>query len=248
MDKRPELKFTHGSGPVDLNRVIKDADEIAAMRRVSEINDAAMESLVRAISAGITENELSDCLAAEYSRLGAGSGGSRLICFGANCADPHHGSDNTKLEPGMSVLMDNFVPAPQYWCDMTRTVFYGSVSVKQREVYELVKSANETAEAMIRPGVTLAEIDRAARNVIENGGYGPNFTHRLGHGIGLECHEPPDVSAASDIPVKPGMVFSVEPGVYLPGQFGVRIEDLVLVTDTGCEILNKYPKDLLVIN
>ena len=110
-----------------------------------------------------------------------------------------------------------------------------------------MKAANPAGIDAVRPGVPLRDIDRAARRVIEEGGYGPYFTHRLGHGIGLECHEPPDVSAGSDAIAEPGMVFSIEPGIYLPGRTGVRIEDLVLVTETGCEVLNAAPKDLRVV-
>ena len=114
-------------------------------------------------------------------------------------------------------------------------------------MYELVRRANEAAEAAVKPGVPLAELDAIARDIITQGGYGPCFTHRLGHGCGIDCHEPPDVSGASEAVCRPGMVFSIEPGIYLPGEFGVRIEDLVLVTEDGCRVLNSYPKDLQVI-
>ena len=120
---------------------------------------------------------------------------------------------------------------------MTRTVFFRSVSDEGRRVYETVKAANLAAEAVIRPGVPMKDIDRAARKLIEDAGYGPFFTHRLGYGCGLDCHEPPDNSASSPAVAEPGMVFSVEPGIYLPGKLGVRIEDLVLVTEDwllGC--------------
>ena len=130
---------------------------------------------------------------------------------------------------------------------MTRTIFFRDAGDEQKKVYELVKKANLTAISKVRPGVPLCEIDRAARRVIEEGGYGPNFTHRLGHGVGLDCHEMPDVSSVSPAVAKPGMVFSIEPGIYLPGKFGVRIEDLVLVTEEGCEVLNAAPKDLRVV-
>ena len=100
---------------------------------------------------------------------------------------------------------------------------------------------------MVKPGVLLSDLDRAAREVISAGGYGPQFTHRLGHGCGLECHEPPDVGGNAPIPLEPGMIFSIEPGIYLPGEFGVRIEDLVLVTGDGCEILNSYSKELEIV-
>ena len=169
------------------------------------------------------------------------------MCFGANGADPHHAPVNDTLKAGDSVVLDIFNPIGRYWCDMTRTVFWKEVSQEQRRVYETVKAANLAAEAVIRPGVKLCDVDRAARQVIEGAGYGPYFTHRLGHGCGLSCHEPPDNSASSLAIAQPGMVFSVEPGIYLSGKFGVRIEDLVLVTETGCEVLNHYSKDLQVL-
>ena len=130
---------------------------------------------------------------------------------------------------------------------MTRTVFFKTVSDEQRRVYETVKNANLSAIAAVRPGLPRRDFGRVARKVIEDAGYGPYFTHRLGHGAGLDCHEMPDVSSASDVIAKPGMVFSIEPGVYLPGKFGVRVEDLVLVTEDGCEVLNKASKDLRIV-
>ena len=130
---------------------------------------------------------------------------------------------------------------------MTRTVFYKSVSEEQKKVYEIVKAANEAGRAAVRPGVPMCEFDRAARKVIEDAGYGPYFIHRTGHGIGIEVHEHPDNSSACQVIAKPGMCFSVEPGVYLPGKFGVRIEDLVVVTENGCETLNHFTHDLIVI-
>ncbi len=131
--------------------------------------------------------------------------------------------------------------------DMTRTVFFGSATDEQKAVYEIVREANAAGKAKVAPGVPLSEIDRAARSVIERAGYGEHFLHRTGHGLGLEVHEPPDVSAASPYVAQPGMVFSVEPGVYLPGKFGVRVEDLVLVTGDGCECLNELDRDFLVV-
>ena len=130
---------------------------------------------------------------------------------------------------------------------MTRTVFYKEVSPKQKAVYELVLKAQKAAEAMIKPGVRLCDIDKCARDIIAEGGYTVEFNHRLGHFIGRDVHEWGDVSQNYDIEVQEGMTFSIEPGVYLQGEFGVRIEDLVLVTEDGCKALNSYPKDLKVI-
>lgn len=247
MELRGDMIPVPGSAPVDLARKRKDADEQERMRASSRVNDLVVGSVIGMIRERITENELAGQVNKLFLQNGADCEGTQLVCFGANCADPHHNAGNTVLKPGDSVIFDIFTPIGRYWCDMTRTVFYQSVSEKQREVYELVKRANETAISRIRPGALLSEIDQTARDIITQGGYGPYFTHRLGHGIGLDCHEPPDVSSASDTPLEAGMVFSVEPGIYLPGEFGVRIEDLVLVTENGCEVLNRYPKDLQVV-
>jgi Xaa-Pro dipeptidase len=247
MSRRPDIVPVHGSGPVDLCRQYKDSAERDALRHSSAANDQVVAAAISALREGVRENELAALVNREFLSRGADCESPQLVCFGANGADPHHSADGTRLRPGDSVTFDIFTPIGRYWCDMTRTVFYRSVSDKQREVYELVRRANEAAEAAVCPGVLLSELDRIARGIITDGGYGPRFTHRLGHGCGLDCHEPPDVSSASDVPLEPGMVFSIEPGVYLPGEFGVRVEDLVLVTETGCEVLNHYPKELQVV-
>ena len=247
MTLRPDVIPVHGSMPVDENRTYKDAQERAAMRHASAINDQVVAAAIAAVHDGVRENELAALVNREFLVRGADGEGAMLVCFGPNGADPHHGADSTVLKPGDSVIFDIFTPISRYWCDMTRTVFYKTVSDKQREVYELVRRANEAAEAAVRPGVPLSQLDKIARDIITAGGYGPCFTHRLGHGCGIDCHEPPDVSGASDAVCRPGMVFSIEPGIYLPGEFGVRIEDLVMVTEDGCEVLNKYPKELQVI-
>lgn len=247
MELRNDIVPVQGSAPVDLARKIKDEAEITLMRNNSRINDQVVGSVIKMIKAGAAENFLASQVNKLFIQKGADCEGTQIVCFGANCADPHHSGDNTVLREGDSIIFDIYAPINRYWCDMTRTVFYKTVTNQQRQVYELVKLANETAISKIKPGVLLSEIDKTARDIISQGGYGEYFTHRLGHGIGLECHEPPDVSLSSDIPLEAGMIFSVEPGIYLPGEFGVRIEDLVMVTENGCEVLNQYPKELQVI-
>ena len=248
LNARPDVTPVLGSAPVDDARKRKDADEIAAMRHASQMNDQVVTEAIAAIREGAVESDLAALVERLYRERGADhSGEGQLVCFGPNGADPHHAPDSTILQAGDSVVMDIFIPFNHYWCDMTRTVFFRTVNDEGRRVYETVKAANLAAEAMIRPGVPMRDIDHAARSVIEAAGYGPYFTHRLGHGCGLDCHEPPDNSASSQAVAEPGMVFSVEPGIYLPGKLGVRIEDLVLVTETGCEVLNHAPKDLQVV-
>ena len=248
LDSRRDVRPVLGSAPVDQARMYKDPEEIALMQAASRINDQVMEAAVSALREGVREDEMAALVETLYREQGADrSGEGQLVCFGPNGADPHHGPGRTPLKSGDSVVLDIFTPIRRYWCDMTRTVFFQEADPEQRRVYEVVKEANLAAEAAIRPGVPLREVDRAARQVIEEAGYGPRFTHRLGHGCGLDCHEPPDNSASSEGICQPGMVFSVEPGIYLPGRLGVRIEDLVLVTEDGCQVLNAAPKDLRIV-
>lgn len=245
---RSDLKPCVGSAPVDQARMRKDDAEIALMRHASKLNDQAVAAVLGQLREGATETELAVFLADEYTRLGADFPvGIQMVCFGPNTADPHHMPDKSVLSRGSCVLIDIFTPFSHYWCDMTRTVYFRSVSREEEKIYEIVRQANEAATAAIRPGIPLAQIDAIARAVITQAGYGAYFTHRLGHGAGLECHEPPDCSASSETIAEPGMIFSVEPGIYIPGKHGVRIEDLVLVTKNGGEALNAYTKQLCII-
>ena len=166
-----------------------------------------------------------------------------IVSFGANAGDPHHEPDDTVLKRGDVVLFDIGGRHRNYCSDMTRTFFWGEPDEETTHIYDIVRRANEAAEALIAPGVRMCDLDRAARDVIEDAGYGKYFTHRLGHSIGLQDHEPGDVSLVNEQVVEPGMTFSIEPGIYLPGRTGVRIEDLALVTENGVEILNAYPHD-----
>lgn len=241
--------FVDASDCVDSVRSRKDAEERAKMREASRLNDLAMEQFIGLIQPGVTEIGVAQQMEAIYRSLGAaGHSFDPLVGFGKNAAIGHHTPGNTILQEGDCVLIDVGCRKDGYCSDMTRTCFYRSASDHQKAVYELVKKANETAESIIKPGMRFCDIDKAARDVIEQAGYGPNFTHRLGHSIGIEVHEPGDVSQAHTETVQPGMTFSIEPGVYLEGDVGVRIEDLVVVTENGCEVLNHFSKELKIIN
>ena len=216
------------------------------MRASSRANDECLRRLIPTLCAGDTEKQVCRRYADFAEELGAlGPSFDPLVCFGANCAEPHHGSDNTPLQENQTVILDLGLNLDGAMSDMTRTVVLGKATDEMKRVYDLVKKANEAGRRAVRPGVPMCEIDRAARRVIEEGGYGPYFIHRTGHGIGLEVHEIPDVSATNQTVAQPGMIFSIEPGIYLPGRFGVRIEDLMLVTEDGGECLNALPRDLI---
>jgi Xaa-Pro dipeptidase len=248
MALRPDIRPCPGSAPVDRARMCKDSLEIEQMRAASRMNDKTMAAVTEALREGVTEARMAAYAAEIYAGMGADFPiGPQIVCFGENAADPHHMPDQTALQAGGCALFDLFTPLARYWCDMTRTVYFKSVGKEEETIYEIVRTAHAAAVAAIRPGLPLQQIDAAARAVIAAAGYGAHFTHRLGHGAGLECHEPPDCSAASDAHAEAGMIFSVEPGVYIPGRFGVRVEDLILVTETGCETLTHFPRDLRVI-
>ena len=238
MEKRPDVTPVLGSQPVSDARMIKGADELALMRESSRLNVQVCARIGQALREGVTEKEIQALYNSIALELGAeGPSFTPLICFGKNGAEPHHDSDGTRLAPGDTVIMDVGLIWKRYCSDMTRTAQFGEVTDDQKRVYDIVYAANRAGIAACRPGVLMKDIDRAARKVIEDAGYGPYFTHRTGHGIGLDVHEFPDCSAISDIVARPGMVFSIEPGIYLPGRFGVRVEDLVAITEDGCEVL-----------
>jgi len=248
MSARKDITPVLGSRPVDLCRMCKDAEEIEYMIKASQINDQLTDKTIRAIQPGMTEEQVAGIYAGFAKEMGiTGSSFEALICFGANCAEPHHGTDNTVLKSGDSIILDVGVPYQRYCSDMTRTVFFQSATDEQKRVYEICEKANSAGRAAVRPGVLMKDIDRAARKVIEDAGYGKYFIHRTGHNIGLDVHELPDVSSTSEFVAQPGMCFSVEPGIYLPGQFGVRVEDLVCVTEDGCLTLNQLTKDFRII-
>jgi Xaa-Pro aminopeptidase len=223
-------------------RARKDEAELDALRRAGAAADEAVEA-VRALGAeavGWTETELARRVERELERAGGDGVSFEVIAgSGPNGAMPHHTHDDRVVEAGDPVVLDFGTRVDGYPSDQTRTVvFDGDPHEAFETVHDVVREAQEAAVDAVAPGVTCAAVDAAAREVIEEAGYGDRFVHRTGHGVGLDVHEEPYIVAGNDRELEPGMVFSVEPGVYLPGEFGVRIEDLVVVTDDGCERLN----------
>lgn len=242
-------RYVNSSAIVDGVRQIKTAEEQEKMRIASRLNDAVMEKLVKDLSEDHTELELKDILQKLYTDAGCESFSFEPItAFAGNAADPHHEPDSSRGRYGDCVVLDIGGMKDDYCSDMTRTVFLGTVSERQREIYEVVREANRRGIAAAKPGNRMCDVDNAARSYIGQMGFGKYFTHRTGHSIGLEVHEAGDVSAVNEAVIRPGQCFSVEPGIYIPEEnIGVRIEDLVLITEDGCEVLNHYPKELQVI-
>ncbi|MBQ6820648.1 MAG: aminopeptidase P family protein [Clostridium sp.] len=241
--------FVNGSPIIDRLRMIKDAEEIEIMKKSSKINDEVMLELWDSLEEGKTEKYYSNLLLDLYEKRGANKFSfPPIIAASPNGADPHHHSDNTPIKKGNSIVIDIGGVYNYYCSDMTRTIFFGEEpSKKHMEIYNIVKEANLNAIKRIKEGVKFSEIDKAARDYIVDAGYGEFFTHRTGHSIGIETHDFGDVSATNNEEVKSGMIFSIEPGIYLKDDIGVRIEDLVLVTKDGCEVLNSVTKDLTII-
>ena len=244
----PEVRMVLGSDCLDNVRACKDEAERRLMRRASEINDICIEKAAAYIHDGATEQECADYILKCYEEFGCeGVAFTPIVSFGANAADPHHTPDGTVVQEGDCIVIDIGCVKDRYCSDMTRTYFWKKADPRHVELYNIVREANEKATALVKAGVPLSALDAAARDHIAAAGYGEYFTHRLGHFIGMEDHEKGDVSIANHTPAKTHNVFSIEPGIYLPGDFGCRIEDLVIVTDEGCEILNRVSKELKIL-
>ncbi|SHJ14546.1 M24 family metallopeptidase [Lutispora thermophila] len=240
--------FVNGSEIIDRVRMCKDEKEKDLMRRASSLNDLAMDRMIKLIPEKHSEKKMGQLLSGIWEELGAdGHSFDPIISYGANAADPHHSMDNSIVKEGDCVVIDIGCTKDSYCSDMTRTVFYKSVSEHARKIYNIVLEANKRAIDKVKAGVRFCDIDAVARDYITEKGYGKYFTHRLGHSIGIDVHDFGDVSSANTDRVQPGQIFSIEPGIYLPGDIGVRIEDLVIVTEDGCEVLNNYSKDLIVV-
>lgn len=248
MERNSGVEFLLGSDCVDNVRACKDDAEKALMREASRINDLCIEKAAAFIHDGVTEKECAEYILHCFEEFGCeGPSFSPIISFGANAADPHHEPDDTVIKEGDCIVIDMGCKWQGYCSDMTRTYFWKKADPKYAEIYETVREANEKAESLVKSGVHLCDLDLAARNHISDKGYGEYFTHRLGHFIGLEEHEKGDVSSVNTAKAQNGMIFSIEPGIYIPGEVGVRIEDLVLVADDGGELLNKVSKELRVL-
>jgi len=227
-------------------RICKGAEEVEALARAAAQADRAMQAAVDACRPGATEAEVSWVTESAFRQSGAQEVSFTLIGSGPNGAFPHHHSGPRKLQRGDAIVMDIGASLDGYKSDITRMVHLGEPSQAFRQAYEAVLKANQLAIAAVRPGATAGQIDQVARTALEEAGYGKFFTHRTGHGIGLETHEPPWIMSGESTVLEAGMAFSVEPGVYQVGQFGVRIEDILVVATSGARVLTGYDHALVV--
>lgn len=223
----------------------KTPAEIEALREAIRITEKALERTLEWTQIGMTEIQISNKLKSELSALGSeGLAFEPAVLTGSKSALPHGNTATRPLGENDFLLIDFGGMKNDYPADITRTFCLGDPTDQMREIYEAVKAANEAACAIAKPGVPCGDVDKAARSVIEAAGYGDYFTHRTGHGLGLEVHELPQIAAGNDLPLEVGMVFTVEPGIYVPEVGGVRIEDNVVVTEDGVEVLTTYSREL----
>ncbi len=241
--------FPDASAIIAELRLCKEAEEIAAMRRAVAIAQAALWSTLPLVRPGVSERDLAAELLTQLLRHGSQPTlpFAPIVSAGPNAANPHAAPSDRPLQPGDLLVIDWGASADGYISDLTRTFAIGAPGKEEVCMYEAVRAAGDAARAVLQPGVTCAQVDRVARQVIEQAGYGRYFVHRTGHGIGLEAHEPPYLHAENSQALEVGMTFTIEPGVYLPGRNGVRIEDNLVVTEEGAECLSDWPRSLQVI-
>jgi Xaa-Pro aminopeptidase len=229
-------------------RAVKDADELDALARAGAAADRVFASMLGSPFAGRSERDVADEIAGLLRANGHERVEFTIVGSGPNAASPHHSASGRQIRPGEPVVLDFGGFAGGYGSDMTRTVVVGEPPAGFHDVYETVRRAQEAAFEAVRPGEACEEVDGAARAVIEDAGFGDRFIHRTGHGIGLETHEEPYIVTGNRTPLREGMTFSIEPGIYLDGRMGVRIEDIVAVTADGARRFNEAPRDLRVVD
>lgn len=245
-----EAEFVN-AGEVFANlRMIKDENEIRKMRKAAEIAEAALISTIRTIKAGQSEKEIAEELLIQLYRHGSDQElpFAPIVCSGPNSANPHASPSSRIVNNGDLILFDWGAAFDGYLSDITRCFYLGKINPQMIEIAETVQRANHNAVFQVRPGLKAGEVDGFARQVITESGYGEYFTHRTGHGLGMEAHEAPYIFAGNSLVLEEGMVFTVEPGIYVPGLGGIRIEDDIVVTADGFKSLSSLPREVKTID
>jgi Xaa-Pro aminopeptidase len=243
----PESRYVSMTDALPTVRAVKDAEELERLAAAGAAADAVFEEIAATRFSGRAETEIAADLAALLTAHGHSTVEFTIVASGPNGANPHHEESDRVVQEGDMLVLDFGGTKDGYGSDMTRTVHVGRPSEEESEVYEVVRRAQQAGFEAVRPGAACQDVDRAARRVISDAGYGERFIHRTGHGIGLTAHEPPYMIEGETRPIEPGMCFSIEPGIYLPGRFGVRIEDIVVATEDGARRLNDASRELRIV-
>ncbi len=246
LDALPGASRRFTNDTVGYLRSRKDEAEYTALKTSAVLNDAAMAAGFAALKPGITELAVANTIREFYKANGA-TPEFTSVCFGPNGAFPHHHTGDTQLKSGDAVLIDIGGRIHGYPSDMTRVGFFGSAPEGFGQIHSILDHAVTAAIAAAKPGVKASAVDKAARDVITAAGYGPNFLHRTGHGLGIDIHETPYITATSETVLEEGMVFSIEPGIYLQGQFGLRLEEIVIIRNGVAEILSDMPRNAVAV-
>ncbi|MFA6984471.1 MAG: M24 family metallopeptidase, partial [Sedimentibacter sp.] len=227
-------------------RIIKNEEELDNLRMAARITDESYDELLKFIKPGIKEADIARKMNEIFKEKGADEGFT-MVCSGPNSSYPHYNDDQRVIQEKDIIVLDWGCKYNNMCADMSRTIFVGGITEEERKVYEIVKASQEAGEKAAVKGAYIPDVDKASRDIIEKAGYGKYFFTRLGHGIGYSVHEAPDIKASNKRDLEEGMVFSIEPGIYLAGNFGIRIENIVAVTKDGNEVLNKASKEIKVI-
>ncbi|MFF7927727.1 aminopeptidase P family protein [Streptomyces mirabilis] len=244
----PDTRYVALTEALPMLRAVKDAAEVARLAEAGAAADAAYEEIRKVPFAGRGEADVAADLAELLRHFGHSQVDFTIVASGPNGANPHHEAGERVIERGDMVVLDFGGLKHGYGSDTSRTVHVGEPDLEERRVHDVVRAAQEAGVAAVRPGAACQDVDRAARAVITEAGYGEFFIHRTGHGIGVTTHEPPYMIEGEELPLVPGMCFSVEPGIYLPGRFGVRIEDIVTVTEEGGWRLNTTSREMAIVD
>lgn len=240
------VKFVNGKTLLEEMRMIKDEQELENLRIAARITDESYEELLQYIKPGMKEKDIADKMKDIFKAKGADEGFT-MVCSGPNSSYPHYSSDQRVIQKKDIIVLDWGCKYNNMCSDMSRTVFVGGITEEEKKAYETVRASQQAGVNAAVNGAYIPDVDAASRDIIINSGYEKYFFTRLGHGIGYSVHESPDIKKSNIRNLQPGMVFSIEPGIYIAGKFGMRIEDIVAVTEEGNEVLNKASKDIKII-
>lgn len=246
-ERYEQLKFVNIDGKINALRISKDETELEKLRKAAQLADYAIQVGCDAIAEGVTEMEILNTIESAIKAKGYTMSFDTMVLAGEKAASPHGTPGNRKVKKGDLILFDLGVIYEGYCSDITRTVAFGQPNDEQIEIYNAVRRSNEAAIEAVKPGVRAMDLDKIARDVITDAGYGQYFTHRLGHGLGISVHEFPSINGANEFVLNEGTVFTIEPGIYKTDVAGVRIEDDVVVTKDGVEVLTSFTKELVIL-
>lgn len=243
-----EVNFINGNEILEEIRIIKDEEEIENLKKAAQLADEVFNDIIKFIRPGIQERDIKDKIEELFMEKGAdGLSFNTIVASGPNSSKPHYNAYSRYIQEKDVIILDFGCKYKGLCSDMSRTVFVGGISDEEKEIYDIVYRSNEAGEKFVKEGIAAESVDKVSRDIIKNAGYGEYFINRLGHGIGYSVHEAPDIKGGNKRILEKGMAFSIEPGIYIPGKFGMRIEDIVVIGKNGPEVINKSSKEIIIV-